>query len=277
MTVQENRKKGGNTRTKVPAVEHAAKILLFFANHDVGKANLTEICQALGLYKSRGHAILKTMAEYGLIDRDEATKRYSLGPTLVLLSRKFLKHLDIREKALPSLETLARKTGCTALLGMISEEHLIVIAKRDGDTHLGITIEVGHQFHITAGAHGKAIVSFLPGEAHKRIMKRKSLYFYGNSENYDRERLAKEINACRENGYALDMGALQPGIHAAAAPVFAGRDNITGALIVIGTFPKETAPAIGERVREAAGKVSTAMGASVPDIFNVDHFASFGD
>ena len=101
MTVQENRKKGGNTRTKVPAVEHAAKILLFFANHDVGKANLTEICQALGLYKSRGHAILKTMAEYGLIDRDEATKRYSLGPALVLLSRKFLKHLDIREKALP--------------------------------------------------------------------------------------------------------------------------------------------------------------------------------
>jgi len=273
----DNKLKGRDTAHLVPSVEHAARILMFFGQHHSSKANLTEICAALGIYKSRGHAILKTLMAYGLVERDEATKRYSLGPSLVLLSRKFLKHLDIREKALPFLETLARETGCTALLGIISEEHLIVIAKRDGNTHLGITIEVGHRFHVTAGAHGKAIVSFLHDETAQKVMKQKNLYFYGNSENFDQERLAKEIDACRENGYALDMGALQPGIHAAAAPVFAGKGNVTGALIVIGTFPKEKASAVGEKIRKAAGKISTAMGASMPDIFNVDHFASFDD
>jgi DNA-binding IclR family transcriptional regulator len=269
-SVMENKR---NIRTRVPAVEHAARILRYFTTHDAGSANLTEICQALGLYKSRGHAILKTMAEYGLIERDEATKRYSLGPALVPLSRKFLKHLDIREKALPFLETLAHETGGTALLGITSEEHLIVIAKRDGDTRLGITIEIGHRFHVTAGAHGKAIVSFLSDEMYKKIMKGKSLYFYGNAENYDQERLLKEMEACRKNGYALDIGDLQSGIHAAAAPVFAGKGNTTGAMIVIGTFPKKKAPAIGKKVREAAGKLSTAMGASMPDIFNPNTFA----
>jgi len=170
-----DRKNERNIQTMVPAVEHAARILHYFTTLDGGNANLTEICQALGLYKSRGHAILKTMAAYGLVERNEATKRYSLGPALVPLSRKFLKHLDIREKAFPILETLARKTGGTALLGITSEEHLIVIAKRDGDTRLGITIEIGHRFHVTAGAHGKAIVSFLSDEMYKKIMKGKTL------------------------------------------------------------------------------------------------------
>jgi len=273
------RKDGGigsekNIRTMVPAVEHAARILHYFSTLDAGSANLTEICQALGLYKSRGHAILKTMAEYGLIERDEATKRYSLGPALVPLSRKFLKHLDIREKALPFLENLARETGGTALLGIISGEHLIVTAKRDGDTRLGITIEIGHRFQVTAGAHGKAIVSFLADEKYKKIMEGKKLYFYGNAEHYDQERLLEEIKDCRKNGYALDMGDLQPGIHAAAAPVFTGKGSVTGTLIVIGTFPKEKAPAIGERVREAAGGLSTAMGAQTPDIFNLNQAIS---
>jgi len=133
-------KKRLNQSTKdtqtVPAVAHAARILLYFANNDVGKANLTEICQSLGLYKSRGYAILKTLTEYGFTERDEATKRYSLGPTLLQLSRKFLKHLDIREKALPHLEMLAGETKCTALLGIISDEFLVVIAKKDGNAHL---------------------------------------------------------------------------------------------------------------------------------------------
>ena len=262
-----DRKNERNIQTMVPAVEHAARILHYFTTLDGGNANLTEICQALGLYKSRGHAILKTMAAYGLVERNEATKRYSLGPALVPLSRKFLKHLDIREKAFPILETLARETGGTALLGIISEEHLIVTAKSDGDTRLGITIEIGHRFHITAGAHGKAIVSFLPDETYKETMEAKKLYFYGNAEHCDQKRLLKEIEASRKNGYALDMGDLQPGIHAAAAPVFTGKGSITGALIVIGTFPKEKAPAVGERVREAAGRLSAAMGAHTPDIF----------
>jgi DNA-binding IclR family transcriptional regulator len=251
----------------VPAVAQAARILLYFAKNDIGKANLTEICQSLGLYKSRGYTILKTLAEYGFIERDEATKRYSLGSTLMQLSRKFLKHLDIREKALPYLEKLADETKCTALLGIISDEHLVVIAKKDGNTHLGITIEIGHRFHLTAGAHGKAIVAFLPEEEQRMILKRKKLYFYGNPDNFDRSRFDEDVKSCLKTGYALDMGDLQTGIHAVAAPVFTGNGKITGALIVIGTFPKKKAADIGLRLRDAAGKISTAMGAEMPKLF----------
>jgi len=97
---------GLKTRGKtllVPSVEYAAQILMFFGKHHSSRASLTEICAALGIYKSRGHAILKTLMAYGLAERDEETKRYSLGPNLIYLARQTLKNLDIRGKAMPYL------------------------------------------------------------------------------------------------------------------------------------------------------------------------------
>ncbi len=247
----------------VPAVEQAARILLYFTRNESGTANLTEICHALGIYKSRGHTILKTLAAYGLIERDEATKRYSLGPALITLSHHLLRHLDIRKKALPYLETLAVETRGTALLGIIAGDYLIVAAKKDGDSHLGITIATGHRFHLTAGAHGKAIVAFLPEDERARILKRRQLYFHGSPDCLDRRRLNHEMKLCRESGYALDMGDLQPGIHAAASPVFSGNGRIVGALIAVGTFSEEEAQDIGEKTRAAAMALSGAMGAPI--------------
>ena len=247
----------------VPAVEQASRILLYFTRSESGTANLTEICQALGIYKSRGHAILKTLAAYGLIERDEATKRYSLGPALITLSQHLLRHLDIRGKALPHLEALAAETRGTALLGIIAGNHLIVAAKKDSNSHLGITIETGHRFHLTAGAHGKAIVTFLPEDERAQILKRKRLYFHGNPDQLDRRRLNEEMLSCRKKGYALDMGDLQPGIHAASSPVFDGNNQIVGTLIAVGTFSEEKARTIGEKTRAAAMAVSRAMGASI--------------
>ncbi len=254
---------GRSDTSLVPAVEQAARILLFFTKSESGKANLTEICRVLNIYKSRGHAILKTLAAYGLIERDEATKRYSLGPALITLSHHLLRHLNIREKALPHLEALAVETRGTALLGITAGDYLIVAAKKNGISHLGITIETGHRFHLSAGAHGKAIVTFLPEEERARILKRKRLYFHGSPDRLDRKRLNEEMATCRERGYALDMGDLQPGIHAASSPVFDGNNQIVGALIAVGTFPEGKARTIGEKTRAAAMALSRAMGASI--------------
>ncbi len=252
----------------VPAVGHAARILAFLGKHPSPKATLTEICTALGIYKSRGHAILKTLVTYGLVERDEETKRYSLGPNLIYLGRQVLKNLDIREKAMPFLRKLSEETGCTALLGIISRDHLIVVAKEDGNSHIGITIEMGHRFHLTAGAHGKAVVSFLTDVERKKILARKRLYFHGNPDNLDRKRLLDEIAFCQKQGYAVDMGDLQEGIRAVAAPVFSGKGTVTGVILVIGTFQGNTVQLYGPKACEAAFGLSQAMGADMPAPFS---------
>lgn len=241
---------------------------MFLGKHHSSKASLTEICAALDIYKSRGHAILKTLVVYGLVERDEETKRYSLGPNLIFLAQQALKNLDIREKATPYLRKLSEETGCTALLGIINGDNLVVVDKKDGNSHIGITIEMGHRFHLTAGAHGKAIVSFLPDRERKKILARKRLYFHGNPDNLDIRRLRNEIAFCLKNGYALDMGDLQTGIHAVAAPVFTGKGAVTGVILVVGTFSEKTAHLYGLKTRDATMDLSRAMGADLPVPFS---------
>ena len=103
----------------VPAVDQASRILLCLAKSPSMKVNLTDICKSVGIHKSKGYSILKTLKKYGLVQKDPAGKTYSLGVGLVSLSRRVLDNLNYSEVAVPVLEMLAKKTHSTALFGLI--------------------------------------------------------------------------------------------------------------------------------------------------------------
>ena len=51
------------------------------------------------------------------------------------------------------------------------------------------------------------------------LLKEKDLYFHGEPEQFDRKRLIKEIENCRCDGFALELGEITPGLNTAASPV----------------------------------------------------------
>jgi DNA-binding IclR family transcriptional regulator len=62
---------------------------------------------------------------------------------------------------------------------LIYGEHLLVVGKREGDQNIGFGIGLGHRFHITSGAHGKAIVAFMPEADREKMLTKKRVYFHG--------------------------------------------------------------------------------------------------
>jgi len=221
----------------VPAVEQASRVLICLGRSPKFKMTLTEICNQVGIHKSKGYSILNTLKQFGLVEKDPQTKTYSLGVGLVFLARNVLDNLDLRDIVEPYLGSLANETSSTALFGLISVEQVFIIAKHEADHNVGVTIRLGHRFHITSGAHGKAIVAFMPDEQREKILKRAKLYFYGGSSAMDTKRLRKDLLECRRSGFAQDKGELQPGINAVSAPVFGPAGRIIGCVILIGTFP----------------------------------------
>lgn len=246
----------------VPAVEHASRVLICLGKSKSRKLTLTEIIKEVGIHKSRGYSILTTLMQYGLVEKDSQTKTYSLGPGLLFLSRHLLDHMDIRERVSPFLEALAIETRSTALLGLISADQVFVVAKHEGNQNIGITIRLGHRFHITAGAHGKAITAFLSEAEQKRILSRKRLFYYGTAERMDNKLLEEELEQCRERGYSQDLGGLQPGISAVSAPVFGTHENIIGCLILVGTFSGRTVEKYGALTARKAREMSFSIGAT---------------
>ncbi len=244
----------------VPAVDQAARILRCLAKSSSIKMNLTEICREVGIHKSKGYSILNTLQRFGLVQKDPAGKTYSLGLGLIDLSRRVLDNLNYSEVAGPLLGALAARTHSTALFGLNNGDNVFIVAKQEADLNIGITTRVGHRFSITHGAHGKAIMAFLPEAEQERIRAQGRLFFHGVASKFDPERLERELAECRRTGYAYDMGDLNPGMNIIASPVFGAQGGLMGSLFIMGTFSESYIPEYGPVVAESARKLSALIG-----------------
>ncbi|MGB6063477.1 MAG: IclR family transcriptional regulator [Desulfomonilaceae bacterium] len=244
----------------VPAVEQASRILLALAQAPVAKMSLTEICNEVGIHKSKGYSILNTLHQFAFVQRSPHDKTYSLGLGLLFLANRALSGLDIREVAGPFLQELSRKTNSTAFLGMVSENHVFVVARDEGTQEIGLTIRLGHRFPIAWGAHGKAIVAFLPDAEQEKVLGSTKVYFHGGPSKFDPHRLELEIADCRKAGFAVDLGEMKIGINAVASPVFGPGGRLIGSMAIVGTFPKEFAINYGADTAAAAKRFSELIG-----------------
>lgn len=247
----------------VPAVEQASRILFCLAESAHPKATLAEICRKVQIHKSKGHSILNTLKQFGLVDKDPQAKTYSLGPSLIFLSRNVLDHLSYPDVVAPFLQNLARDTNGTAVFGLIHDDHVFVVAKNEGNQNIGFSLRLGHRFHMTLGAHGKAIFTFLDQTERSKLLARKKLYFYGDPSRMDMKRLSEDVVKCRRTGFAYDTGEVTPGVNVISAPVFAYHGKIVGCLIVIGTFSEDVIDQHGSKVADTAGQISYRFGANV--------------
>lgn len=251
----------------VPAVDEAAKILLCLSKSPALKMNLTDICESVGIYKSKGYSLLNTLQKYGFVHKDSIGKMYSLGIGLIPLSRRVLDNLNYNELVDPFLGALTRETHSTALFGLINGKDTFIVAKREADVNIGITTRVGHRFDLTRGAHGKVIVAFMHKEERKRILKSKDLFFHGSPAQLDRKRLEIEFEQCRRQGYSSDLGESFPGINILAAPVFDSASTPIGSIFIMGTFQETKVQDYGIIVARSARQLSARLGANVEQAY----------
>jgi len=260
-------KKGVSERYLVPAVEQASRILLALANARSSHMSLIEICSEVGIHKSKAFSILFTLQKFGLVQRNSDGKGYALGPGLVTLSRRVLDNLNAPRLAEPILGKLANKADGTAILGLIGDKGVFVVAKQEGNRDIGYTIRIGTRFPLTYGSHGKAIAAFLPATELDKLLQQKKLYFYGESARVDRQRLEKELIQIRRDGFALDIGEMRPGLNAAASPVFGAGSRPIGYIVVIGLVSEETARRLGPSIAQASRELSRQLGADPEKIW----------
>src|SRR4051812_28487495 len=100
----EKRKK---TMYNVPAVDNAFKILTLLSRKKFSKSNLTEISKALSLTPTTCFRILQQLEELSIVRFDKSSKRYSLGPYLVVLGERAKENQFDISAIIPYLESLS--------------------------------------------------------------------------------------------------------------------------------------------------------------------------
>lgn len=215
---------GKKYSTIVPAADEACRALFFLAKAGGEGVPLARVCEGVGFGKSKGFTVLATLASHGLVSKDPVTKCYSLGPGVLELSQAFLDNASFRRAAGPVLSALAAETSSTALLGLVSAGRLTIVAKEDAATGIGVTIRIGHRYPLDWGAHGKL--------------------------------LAEGANG---GGFGVDLGGMQRGINAVAAPIEGGDGAVVACVLVVGTFSAEESPRMGALAMEGAKKLKASL------------------
>lgn len=191
---------------------------------------------------------------------------YGRGPGLITLARKVLDDLNAPTLAEPILEELAQGGETTAALGLITDRSVFVAAKREGGGPVVVTIRLGHRFPLTYGCHGKAIAAFLPDDELGVLLKDRKLYFQGDPAKLDLEKSQADIERCRKDWFAEDVGETTPGLNAVASPILGPGNRPLGYIVVIGLASAEATHRFGPVVADAARELSRRLGATVDDV-----------
>ena len=93
----------------------------------------TEIARKLGIHKTTAHRMLATLAEDGLLDRDQRTGKYMVGPALYAMGSLYLSTTDILKTAEPVVKTLNDLTGEVVNVGIRDKDNIIVVMKEESN------------------------------------------------------------------------------------------------------------------------------------------------
>src|SRR4029079_4794515 len=115
----------------INAVQKACRILRSLSSPDASR--LSEIAGITSLNKATALRILDILAREGFVEREEATKSWSLGAEAYLLGTAASRRHNLRERARPSMVRLAAATSDTVLLSVRSGLETVCIDREIGD------------------------------------------------------------------------------------------------------------------------------------------------
>jgi len=242
----------------IQSVDRAIRVLT--ALQGARRMSLSELAARLDLAPSTTHGIVRTLVEHGMVVQERGSSRYQLGPAVLRLGNVYLDTLELRSKAIPWAEDLARRTGLAVRTGVLLIDDVVIIhhePRPDGSRQMP---EVGIVIPAHASALGKAILAFTRPEG--RPAGKPALRSMTGETIASGEALEAELESVRATGLADEVEEALLGECGVAAPVFDAHADVAGAIgVVVPSAAWPVDPTVRDAVREAARAISRELGA----------------
>lgn len=200
------------------------RVLLTIA--DRGEIRADELSVLLGSPVSTIYRYLRTLSDFGFIDRQGSS--YRLGPRLIIGSGANVTAEELIRTSDPVLRLLEEETGETALIVRRIGLAAVVLHEIPSSQPLRVTIPPGEELPLQGGAFGKALLAFAPAEIQDEVF---ALERPPGAP--DGERLRADLADVVTSGVARSVGEVLSGTVAIAVPIFR-HDGIVAAIGVIG-------------------------------------------
>jgi IclR family KDG regulon transcriptional repressor len=217
----------------IKSVDHALQVLELFSaeNREWG---VTEISEALNLYKSTVFDILKTFENRGFMKKDERTQKYQLDIKLMWIISAILKKMNLKEAAIPFMEKISKKYDESVHLSIAVEDKAFSIMMIESTKLLRSIITLGESLPLYCTGGGKLLLAYWPAERIEDYLQKQEFKKMTENTITDVNLLRQELKNILKNGYAINNSEHEAGIKCVAGPIkdFNGKViatiNVTG-------------------------------------------------
>lgn len=250
----------------IQSVEVGGRLLLALGAHPE-PMTLKDLAAQAGLPPSRAHPYLVSYGRLGLVQQDDASGRYALGPAALQLGLTALRQCDPVRAAEPVAEALAARTGQAVAVALWGNFGPTVVRMIDARQPLHVAMRAGTVMSLFGTATGRAFAAVLRPE---RIADALAGVALGDGRAAAHRVLpAAELASAREeharHGCTRAVGRPIPGVNAFSAPVF-DHDGVPVLVLTVLGHQDHVSAAwsspMATAVKQAAAEVSSRLGAA---------------
>ncbi len=246
----------------VKVIEKAIRILGLF-NPDKSSFTLEEMSRLTDLPKATVFRIVKTLEEGGILCYDQRSGTYGLGLKLLELGGLVYESLSLRKASALPMDRLAKDLKATVLLGIIRDDHLLYLDKREAYSLVRVSSYVGLKRPPHFGMLGMLLFSYMEDKERDRLLKAYPPQKLTPMTITDIPLLTKRFKETREKGYYIEYGEVIEQVVGISAPIrdFSGQVVAAiGAAMMEFQFKEIGAENAVRKVLDAAREISKSLG-----------------
>jgi IclR family acetate operon transcriptional repressor len=201
-----------------------------------------DVAAELGVARSTAHRMVSTLAQVGLLQRNESDKSYTAGHALVELGMAVLGAADLRAQVAPVLAQLAAETGETAHFLVREGAEVVFVSVAESARVIRAASRVGTRLPAHVTSSGRCLLALLPPEELAALYPaRRPLTGGTDAALHSRDALLADLAQVAARGYAINRSESEPGLVAVGAAIRDARGAGLGAISVSGPAERVTA------------------------------------
>jgi IclR family KDG regulon transcriptional repressor len=189
-------------------------------NADKPSWGIRELSRELNTNPATLHRLMTTLCNFGYLEQDPETERYSLGPRIVRLAVWYSRHNPLAAVAHKVFKMYADQFQYNFYLGKLQQDMVVYLAVLDGRGPLKIMTDPGATIGLHTTALGKALLAYQDNAYIDTLLASGPLQAKTPISVTDPDKLRRQLVDIRANGYAINHGEHFEELGAVGVPLF---------------------------------------------------------
>lgn len=193
-----------------------------------------EFSEQLGIPLSTTYKYLEIFLKKKFIYKDMRTKKISFGLTIFKMGNQAAEKFSIRNIALPFMHTLAQRSKETVTLTIVYGMDAINLETVESPRRVSLTIKKRSRAPFHAGASQKILLAYQDETFVDAVIKERGIEKLNKNTITDPDRLKKELEIIRNDGFSQSDSEVDSGVGSVAAPIFDHNGRLAAGITIIG-------------------------------------------